>query len=583
MPLIRLVIPPGLISDVTDYTAGPHWVSSDHVRFWQGMAEKIGGWEKHTTDDFDGVCRGMHIWASLQAVRHIALGTHTHLQVVIGGVVYDITPVRESGTLTDPFATTFASSMVVVTDASHGLRAGDRAIYEGTTAAGGLSFNGEWTVFDVLDTDTYRFIHTSVATSTATGGGTVTYTYLLTSGAIDSSLGEGWGVGPWGSGGWGSAYVPGLFLFPARTWSLDNWGEDLIANPRGGGIFVWDTSTGTSVRAVQIADAPDTNFIIVSPTDRHLVALGTDNDEMLVSWSDQEDYEEWTASATNTAGDFRLTEGTELISGLNTRGVTLLWSDTAMYSMQFIGPPYTFGFELMGLGCGIMSPHARAEVASRVFWWGRACRNFYVFDGAVRAIPCPILQTVANNFNFAQQDKVYAVPNARFNEVWFYYCSASSNDIDSYVIYNFIDNTWAMGTTTRTAGYDRGFYDNPIFAGIDEFLYEHDVGVNDDGAALASHLETGEFEAEPGDRLLLVDGLYVDANITGNLDFTIKTRKYPNGPETSKGPYALTSSTQRLSIRAKGRQFALRYSSDAIDDTWRLGTMRLDAQTSSAR
>ena len=587
---IKLEVPVGLYPDFTDYAAGPRWVYSDKVRFRQGMAEKIGGWEKTSSDQFDGTCRGVYPWASLADVKYLGIGTHSHLEVMTGDVVYDITPVRDSGTLgADPFTTTSSSTQVSVADTGHDLAVNDRVSFSGSDAVGGITPDGAYTVTSVTDANTYVITHASAATSSATGGGAaVAYTYYIAVGTVDSELGEGWGVGPWGSGGWGSAYSPGLFLLPARTWSLDSWGEDLIANPRGGSIYVWDTSVGTSTRATKITNSPDTNYILVSPTDRHLIALGSNEgsgtvDSMLVHWSSQEDYETWTASATNTAGTKRLVEGSKIISGKVTRGMTLLFTDTALYGMQFIGPPYTFGFDLLGKNCGIIAPHAAVEVASRIFWWSWTSKAFFTFDGSVKQLPCPLIETIHNDINFLQQDKIWSMSFAQHNEVWWFYPSADSDEIDSYVIFNYAENAWVTGTLARTAGCDRGYFDKMMMAGADYYMYDHESTVNADGSALEAYIETGEFEIPEGDALMLVDKVIPDATITGTLLFTIKTRKYPTATEVTKGPYSITSSTTKTSLRAKGRTCAVRFSSTAAGSTWRLGAFRMNVTPDGER
>ncbi len=599
MPLAKLNIAPGFNADTTDYAVGAQWVRGNKVRFWQGKPEKLGGWAQKGSNEFNGTCRGMHTWASLKSVKYIALGTHTHLQLMAGNSFIDITPTDETGTLgNDPITTTLDSSVVSISDTAHARSINDRVLFSGATDTGGITaaqLNIEHTVMAVTDSDNYTISVSSTATSGATGGGaSVLFTYYISVGLIDSFLGVGWGAGAWGDSTWGTPRETSDFLTPARTWSLDNFGEDLVVNPRGGEIYKWDTSVGTGTKAaiLHASNSPLTNFIFVSPTDRHLVALGSDTDTsgtidaMLVHWSDQEDLTLWASAATNTAGTFRLDNGSQLISGLNTRSISLIWSDTALYSMQFIGPPYTFGFELIGKQCGIMSPHSAIEIASRVYWWSRTDRNFYMFDGAVRQMPCPVLDGIRDDFNFDQQDKVHAVSNSQFNEVWWFYCTASSVEINSYVVYNFEENLWFTGTLERTSGVDRTLFNFPLLVDTtNKRVYEHENGVNDDGTAITSFVETGEIEATPGDRLVLMDKLVIDADITGSLDVTLFTRKYPTDAQVTKGPFAISSSDAdgKLSFRAKGRQFAIRYGSDAIGDDWRLGIPRINTKVVGGR
>jgi len=592
MPLGKINIAAGLVEDITDYAAGPRWIAADYVRFRQAMPEKIGGWVQNGTDTFDfGSCRTLLGWNTLANVKHIAGGGSVMLQIFTGSTWVDITPVGTNGTYAlDSFAVVATSAQVTVTETSHGQITGNRVTIAGASAGGGITIAGDYLVTKV-DDDTYTITHSTEATSTdaTTGGASATFQNYIDSGLSSSVLGEGWGIGGWGDDGWGDPSTGGTDIFPARTWSLVNWGEDLLASPRGAGLYTWDASVGTGTRAVAVSNAPTKcNYVFVSQGDRHAVVLGSDEaggtiDPLLVHWSDQEDNTTWTAAATNTAGTFRVTEGNELISGINTRALSLIWTDTAVYSMQFIGPPYTFGFELLGKGSGIAGPLARAEAASRVFWMGRISRNFYVYDGSVRVLQCPVLRKIQEDFNTEQQDLVCCIPNTQFNEVWWFYPSAGSNENDRYVIYNYLEETWVTGTMGRTAGIDIGLFQNPMWMDADTKLYSQEDGVDAAGSAISSYIETGEYEVGSGDRLMLLDKLILDADITGNLDITIYTRRYPNATQITKGPYTATSSDGKISFRAKGRQFALRFASDGIGDDWRMGHMRMQTKITGGR
>lgn len=584
MPLKDLPILPGLFTIQTDRMAKGRWKNGDHVRFWKGLPEKIGGWQRAVASSlFVGKARGVVDWQSLDFEKLIGLGTHLKLYAWSGGVFYDITPIRTSGTLgADPFDTTDTSAVVNVSHTGHGLLEGDYVHFSGAAAVGGITIDGEYTVTEVVDTDNYTITHSAAATSTATGGGAaVDYEYEIHVGAEDSLYGLGWGAGPWGGSTWGTPRLLSNFLTHARTWSLDTWGEDLIANPKNGGIYVWDTSVGGSTRATAISGAPSTaTAILVSPEARHLVALGAHDgsadDPLLIRWSSSEDYTDFTESVNNTAGSHRLDVGNEILCGVKTDREIVIHTDTSMASMVYQGNPYQFEIRNRGSNGGIMGPNAAKEFDGRVFWMAQG--DFYVYDGQIRTLGCEVHNHVFDDINLVQRAKVFAGANRRFGEVWWLYCSEEAEEVDRYVVYNVAENHWTFGTLERTLFVgDSDNFVAPYAAGTDGYLYDHEIGVDDDVDALAASLESGDLEVGEGEYLAMVKKFIPDfERIAGTVSFTISGKKYPQGSATSNGPHSLTSSTEFVRPRIRARQLSLSFSTADLGADFRLGVPRVE-------
>lgn len=594
MTNVKLDIPPGIFKDDTEYALGPRWTDGNNVRFHKGRPKKIGGWSKDNTLSFTGVPRSIRAWRLLNGMDVYSVGTSSKLYVVYGGTKYDVTPIdRTTATMaTDPFATTNTSTTVVVTETSHGTQIDDYVIFSGASTVNGLDMNAEFKVTAVNSVNEYEVEHTSAATGTGSGGGaSVQADYLVPSGSSNTTPGLGWGAGRWSnprdsSGGWGdpsAAADSGVFLDLA-IWSIDLWGEDMVATKRGYKTYLWD-ATSPSSRATLITNAPATaQRTVVSMPDRHLVAVaahnGSSNDPMNVAWSDQEDYTTWTPAAANTAGSQRLQVGTKILGAVPSRQQILLFTDEALYGMRYQGPPYTFGFNLMGTNCGLMGPHAALDYEGTTYWMG--CQNFYIFTGQVRLLPCSVRRYVFDDFNSGQSDKCFAALNKQWQEIWWFYPSANSNEPDRYVALNYVTGDWFIGQISRTAWVDRqGQFDYPTALDSSGYIYSHEYGVDADTAALDAYVESGMMEvstpeAPAGEQLGLVDKVIPDADITGELDVTIKVRKYPNDTAVSKGPFAMTSSTKKVSVRAKGREIQIKLESDGLGETWQAGSFRLN-------
>lgn len=582
-----LKILPGFYTLNTDRGSRGRWREGQWVRFKDGLPEKIGGYQKASSSTFQGKARGVIDWVALDRTQYIGFGTHLKLYVYSDGTFYDITPVRASSTInTDPFSMTNLSAVVTVTDTAHGATDGDFVTFSGATAAGGITINGEYQL-TYIDADSYTITHSSAATSTTTGGGAaVTATYQISIGVASSAAGSataGWGAGAWGSGTWGTARTLSSILYHARTWSLATWGEDMIACPRGGKVYVWDKSSGTGTRATLISQAPATvQYIFMSDQNRQIVALGAYDGSadapMRVAWCDAEDYTVWTAADGNTAGAKRLEGGNELLCAVEAKLEAIIFSDAAAWAMTFDGPPYTFGFRELGSCGGLRGPNAAIQVNGRVYWMGS--KDFYVYEGSINVLPCEVVDYIFNDIDPTNKHLVFAGANRDFNEVWWLYPSYGASECDSYVIYNTEERVWAFGTLARTAI----VADSDVFAyayafGADGYLYVHETGVDAENSALSAYIESWDAELGEGEYLMHVTGLIPDfARLSGSVDVVLKGRKYPNSSEQiSTATLVVTPTTEFINPHLKCRQVALRLSVDAQGDDFRAGIQRLIA------
>jgi len=619
MPLSKLQIAPGIDKQNTEYGAEGRWVDCDNVRFRYGLPEKIGGWEKVTSDALVGATRAILSYSDLGGVKYIIYGTNKKLYAYSEGSYADITPTRATGTgnITQ-FATTNGSTTVTVTDSSHGALIGDFVTIASVSGAvGGISaanLQGEFEILTVPNSNTYT-IEAKAAASSTTTGATANATYQLNTGAAVSLFGYGWGAGTWSTSTWNTSREgltggEGVLLQSAK-WALDNWGEDVLALQFDGGLFYWDTSAGlTSLASTsEVSGAPTkSRFMIVSGDDRHVICLGTETtigttstqDNMFIRWSDQESTSDWTPTATNTAGSFRLTDGNQINTAVRSRGAVMIWTDTALYAMQFIGAPLTFGFKQIGSNCGAVGINAAVDVSGNSYWMSND--SFFVYDGAVKKLPCSVQDYVFDDINKNAQQDVYCAANSNYNEVMWFYASANSDQIDRMVIYNYAENLWYIGTLARTSWSDYGVYPVPYateFKSSDTtatistitglkagrtFVFLHETGTEDDGSAMANHIESGDIDIADGDNFMSISRFIPDfKDLTGTADITIKTRPYPSGNQTSHGSFDVTTSTTKVNTRIRGRQVAVRISSDATGDKWRYGTMRLDIRPDGMR
>ncbi len=617
MPLTKLQVAPGIDKQNTEYGAEGRWVDSDNVRFRYGQPEKIGGWTKVTSDALLGSTRAILTWSDLSSVNHAMYGTNKKLYAYSENSYADITPTRGTGSITQ-FATTSGSTTVTVTDADHGALVGDHVTISSVSGAiGGLTqanLQNEFEIQTATD-DTYTIVAPAAASSDATGA-TATATYEINSGPATSIYGYGWGAGTWSRSTWdttreGLTGAEGVLL-QSTKWSLDNWGEDVLAQKFDGSIYYWDTSAGLSsnlASRTNVSNAPTkSRFMMVSGDDRHVICFGTETtigttstqDNMFIRWSDQESTSDWTPTSTNTAGSQRLTSGNKINAAVRSRGAVLVWTDTALYQMQFIGPPFTFGFKQLGSNCGAVGINAAVDVSGISYWMGND--SFFRFDGAVKKIPCSVQDYVFDDINVNATGDVFCATNTDFNEVMWFYPSADSLQIDRHVTFNYAENLWYTGSLSRSTWADRSVYSNPYATEFDSddttatistiygnkagrtFVYAHEEGVNAAGSAMTAYIESGDIDIADGDNFMSISRFIPDfKNQVGNVDVTVKSRSYPTTTQTTHGPFAIATTTTKQDTRIRGRQLALRVSSDAVDDKWRYGTLRFDGKPDGMR
>jgi hypothetical protein len=608
MPLTNFTIKPGINKEVTDYTGQGQWVDSDNVRFFNGLPQKIKGWDKFVDTTIVGVARDQHAWISLDGTRYDAFGTDRKLYVYEEGVVFDITPIRDTEALTDPF-TTNGTATVLVTDAGHGCEVGSFVTFDSFSTIDGLDMNQEFEVTTVVNTSAYTVTHTSTASgSTAGGGGSGNAEYQINPGPSFSTSAYGWGTDGYSLGGWGEPSTVSNVTLEARQWSLDNFGEDLIATQLNGGTYRWDTSVGTSTRAAIVANAPTTSRLsLVSSPDRHLILFGTETtignpatqDDLLLRFSDQEDINNYTPTAENTAGSLRIADGSRILAAERSRGQTLVWTDTSLHSLQFIGPPFTFGLRQLGQNCGIIGQHAGIDLNGNSFWMSQD--SFYLFDGSVKKLPCTVEQFVFNNLNQTASENAFAGHNGEFNEILWFYARTGSDQINAIVAYNYVEGTWWTGTLTRTSWIDRETYDNPIAtqylanttannetilgltSGATQ-IYLHEQGNDADGQPINAYLKSGAVQIGQGDDFSFVSKLIPDIqNQSGTLNLNFEFLRYPNDANAVTKSTSFTSGTEKVDLRGRGRQFTANIVSNTTGTAWRLGTMRFDIQPDGRR
>lgn len=620
MAYFKLTLTPGIDKQNTEYGAEGGWIDSDYVRFRYGLPEKMGGWTKFCPDNcLVGQVTNLFTWVDLSGVPYAIAGTERKLYVFTGGQWYDITPIRA---VSDPGDVTFTAvdgeRLITVTHQLHGAVKGDFVTFKDAVSLGGNItadiLNSEFEVQERIDNDTYTILSPVAADASDTGnGGAATIgTYQINVGIAQSYFDFGWGIGTWGAETWGTPRSTGLeVVLEARIWKFDTYGEDVICQICNGETYYFDTSAGPGTPAQLLSGAPTkSRYALVSTPDRHLVCFGTETDigdpdsqdPMFVRFSNQEDISQFAESATNTAGGQRLNDGSKIISAIRSRGQILIFTDTALHGMQFIGPPFTFGFQQLGTNCGIAGPHAAVDVSGTAFWMG--LDSFYLFDGVVKEMPCTVQDFVFKDINVVQKSKFHAGHNAQFNEVTWWYCSFTSDDIDRFVTYNYLENTWAVGSMARTSWSDVAVFPKPIAAAYNPLgdspsvtpiygltpgrsvVYNQEDGVNADGEPILAYLQSGYFDIQEGDNMLFMKRFIPDfKNQIGNLVVQLLLRPYPQATASpsSLDPYIITPTTQKVDTRARGRQISIRIVSDALDTNWRFGTLRVDVQPDGLR
>ena len=700
MPLKKILFKPGVNRENTRYTTEGGWYDCDKVRFRQGTPEVIGGWQRISQYTFSGICRSIWSWITLGFVTLIGVGTNLKFYVNRGGLYLDITPIRSSATLSNPFAATTGSSTIVVTDASHGCVNGDFVTFYGATSLGGNItadvLNQEYQV-TYISLNTYSITVDAVATSSDTGNGgtSVQAVYQINTGPEYAVPQSGWGAGPWGYGTWGFG-SPGTDSL--RLWSQTNYGQDLIFGPRGGGIYYWnaaigptpdpvtisvaspakvsystevgngtaitftttgslpspllpgvvyylknyDAITGTyevsstyggasinttttgsgsqyiSSRAINLAElagASDVpviqNYTFVSDIYRFVFAFGcndytsTEQNPMLIRWSDQEDAVNWTPEATNQAGSLPLSHGTKIVTAQQTRQEIVVWTDASVYSLQYVGPPYVWSATLLADNTSIVGQNAAATASGITFWMG--IDKFYKYDGRVQTMRCDLRQYIFNDINLAQAGQIFAGTNEGFNEVWWFYCSAGSTTVDKYVVYNYAEDVWYYGTMARTAWLDTGVRDYPLAATYTKNLVNHEQGVDDNETATTTAIEayitSSEFDIDDGHNFGFIWRILPDITFRGSsaespqVTMTLLPLKgsgsgytdpasqggSDNAAVTRTAVVPVEQFTDIIYVRVRGRQLSFKIESNQLGTTWQLGAPRIDIRPDGRR
>jgi len=702
MPLQKFLFKPGVNRENTRYTTEGGWYECDKIRFRQGNPEKIGGWTSFAGGTFQGVCRSLWNWVTLAGNNLIGVGTNVYFYILNGGAYYDITPIRRTITLTNPFTATAGSNVIAVFDVNNGCADGDTVIYSGAgiTGLGGNITAAVLTgTFQITFIDDDNYTITVSATANATdvsgspGGGTVVTQYEVNTGSTFQVPLVGWGAGGWGLGTWGNGQTNATSLY---IWNQQNFGEDLIYGPRGQGVYYWNanvgyspvqitisiaapgvitlpvgfsfpdgttitfTSTGAlptgltvgqvyfvvnstgstfsvsttlggtaittsggqsgiqriSQRGVDLADAGDDdtpifqNFLLVSDTSRFVVVFGTNDygstvlNPMLIRWSDQEDPFTWTPQATNQAGSLQLSHGSQIVTAIQSRQEIVVFTDSSLYSYQYVGPPFVWTAQLIADNVSIVGPNAAVIASGAVYWMG--VDKFYKYDGRVQTLNCDLRRYIFSNFNVLQAQQVYAGTNEGFNEIWWFYCSANSTTIDKYVIYNYVENVWSYGNMGRTAWLDSGLLPLPVAATYDSELVQHEDGVDSYvlgvQTALPAYISSSEFDIGDGHNFgyvwrILPDLTFENSSSTPSgsaaaVDMTLYplqnsgsgTGNVGSAGVTKGATYNITEEyTGQIYTRVRGRQLIFKIASTQIGTTWQLGAPRLDIKADGRR
>ena len=623
MTLQKAVFNPGINREGTDYSNEGGWFDVNLVRFRKGYPEKFGGWTKNTPNTFLGTCRALHPWVSLGGTKYLGLGTTFKYYIEEGSNFNDVTPIRTTTAAGDvTFAATDGSSTITVSDTAHGAVKNDFVTFSDAVSLGGnitdAVLNQEYQIVSVT-TDTYTTTAkdtngdtvTANSSDTGNGGSSTVGTYQINVGLDVYVPGTGWGLNGWGEGTFGSATALSV-VNQLRLWTHDHFGENLIMNVRGGGIYQWTENNGTDTRAVDMSGISGANLVptvglqvITSEKDRHLIVLGADPlndagtartgtvDPMLIAFSDQEDNLQFEPLITNTAGSLRLSSGSSIIGAVKSRQEILVWTDTALYSMQFVGPPYTFAVNLVNEGTGLVGPKAAVTAPSAIYWMGY--NNFYSYNGSVQTIPCNVHNYVFGDINLVQSFKINAFTIADKNEVGWFYCSSSSDEIDRYVIYNYMENLWTYGQLSRTAWLDAGIENFPR-AVNGGYLYEQETGFDADGSPMTNvFIESSDFDIGEGDqftfiRRIIPDFKFIENQNNGSINIVVKTRNFPGDSLTTNSTNEISETTQQAYVRGRARQMVLRFESndDADNDGnlgigWRLGATRIDIKADGRR
>ena len=629
MPFAKFQFKAGIDREGTSYTNAGGWFDGSLVRFRKGFVEKIGGWAKNTTNTFLGTSRKLFGWIALEGTKYLFLGTHLKTYIKEGDNLNDVTPIRLTTSAGDvTFSASNGDATITVADTSHGAVQNDFVTFSGASSLGGNInsnvLNQEYQIATIVNANSYTIeakntsgvTVTANSSDTGNGGSSVVGAYQINTGLDNFVQSTGWGVGAWNSGTFGST-TSLSDTNQLRLWSADNFGEDLLFNNRGGGIYIWQESNGVTTRGINITALSGANLsptkglqVIVSDTDRHVFVLGSDPlnaggtartgtiDPMLIAFSDQESATEWEPKTTNTAGSVRLSAGSEIIGGIRARQETLVWTDSALYNITFVGPPLTFAVNLINQGVGLISPNGCINSPSGVYWMSDD--GFYFYNGSVKRLGCSVLSYVLDNLDIDQKFKVFGLLNKEFNEVWWFYPSTqdSTGEISRYVIYNYLEDSWSIGQLIRTSWLDQDVFDRPL-ATASNTLFNQESGQDNDGSPMDDvFIESADFDLQDGNDFVFVRRVIPDIKFAGTntdsgipqINMVLKTRNEPAESLVTRFTKDVSNNTNQLHVRARGRQAVLRLQSDDDADTsnrlgvqWRLGYTRMDIQPDGRR
>jgi hypothetical protein len=640
MAFIKLQFRAGVNRDQTNYTNEGGWFACDKIRFRSGFPQKLGGWLASTTETFFGVCRQMFGWITSYSDNFLALGTSKKVYINTGAQFYDITPLRET---TAAGAVTFSavtvspfSSVITVTDTNANVDAGDFVTFSGADSLGGniaaAVLNQEYEVYQSLTANTYTIIAkspstglpvTSNASDSGNGGSSTVGAYQIPIGYDTTTYGYGWGAGGWGGSPWGLGASSPVVL-PQRDWWFDQFDNDLVMNIRNSELYYWsrgaeaDIDTSLATRAVKLSSLAGAESVpvqamqlLVSQNDKHLLAFGTtpygststaDFDPLLIRWASQDAPEFWTPGVTivpstgrlSSAGFIRVSRGSGILRALPTRQTILVYTNSHLYSLQYTGTIDVFNLQELADNISLMGPRAVASANNVTYWMGTD--KFYGFAGAVETLPCTLRNHVFNNLNYNQRDQVIAGTNESYHEIWWFYPSANSEQVDSYVVFNYLEKIWYYGSLDRTAWLDSPLRTYPQAVGYENILLDHERGVDANGTPMESYIQSSDFDIQDGDQFMLTRRIIPDVNFEGStantpaVDFLVKPRNFPGSTyqadsfdtqaviQSSVGVY-----TDQIWMRARARQMALKVQSTALGVNWQLGSPRLDARTDGRR
>jgi hypothetical protein len=646
MPLQKIQFKPGFNKQQTATGAEGQWIDGDNVRFRYGQPEKIGGWEQLVAGTMAGPVRDQHTWTDLNGVRYAALGTSKVLIIYYEGAFYDITPL-DAAISGFTFSSTTGSATVTLNKTTHGVAEGSYILFSSVTlpSGGETGFStGQFTnnTYEVITADDDSFTITMSTVESGSGmsaQGAATVTPYITIGPVFETPSYGWGTGQWGEESWGTARSSSTVVLDPGSWSLDNYGQVLVATVRNGKTFTWSPlaaePAALTTRAAVVSGAPTRSLMsLVSDRDRHLFLMGTEDtigdpttqNRMFIRFSNQEDINTYNPTATNTAGTFLLDQGNEIVTAVQGKDYVLVLTDQAAYVIQFVGPPFTFSLRQVGSNCGCLGQHAAVYAQGAVYWMGFA-GGFFMYDGTVKQLPSLVEDFVfttqggAPGINYDANQITYGYHNSLYNEVGWFYAADASQQINKNVVYNFLEQSWTTGTLARTSYNDAQTYDlpyatqftvdgTPSFPAIQGVTnrygsskyYAHEIGTNEVDAAgattaISSYILSGDYDLSEqglvgdGEFIMRVSRFIPDfKNLAGNAKVTLFFRDYPaqnsqsdaNGPLIT-GPFTINTTTNFVSTRVRGRQVSVKIENDNLNETWRYGTLRLDIHAGGRR